>query len=62
MIDLKRFSERFGFKAPKEEFQVDSMDDDLRNSLWNEFTLNFYEHDKEIFLGIARILWAKFFK
>ena len=62
MIDLKRFSERFGFKAPKEEFQVDSMDDDLRNSLWNEVTLNFYEPDKEFFLRLARVLWAKFFK
>jgi len=38
------------------------MDDDLRNSLWNEFTLNFYEPDREIFLGVTRILWAKFFK
>jgi len=62
VIDLKRFSERFGIKAPKEEFQVNSMDDDLRNSLWNEFTLNFYEPDKEIFLGVARVLWTKFFK
>lgn len=62
MIDLKRFSERFGFKAPKEVFQVDSMDDDLRNSLWNEVTLNLYERDKEFFLRLARVLWAKFFK
>jgi len=62
VIDLKRFSERFGFKAPKEEFQVDSMDDDLRNRLWNEVTLNFYEPDKEFFLRLARVLWAKFFK
>jgi hypothetical protein len=30
-----RFSERIGKRAPKDVIQVDSMDDDLRNGLWN---------------------------
>lgn len=30
-----RFSERMGIKKPKELIQIDSMDDDLRNGLWN---------------------------
>jgi len=30
-----RFSERIGKKKPKCDLQVDSMDDNLRNSLWN---------------------------
>jgi hypothetical protein len=30
-----RFSERIGKRAPKDVIQVDSMDEDLRNGLWN---------------------------
>ena len=30
-----RFSERIGERQPKSKMQVDSMDDDLRNGLWN---------------------------
>jgi hypothetical protein len=33
----KRFSERYGFKKPRETFQIENMDIDLRNRLWNKF-------------------------
>lgn len=32
---MARFSERIGLRAPKTVLQLDSMDDDLRNGLWN---------------------------
>lgn len=39
---MSSFSERQGIKPPKESIQVDSMDDDLRSSLWNVF-VKFYK-------------------
>jgi len=33
----KRFSERYGFVKVRDTFQIDSMDDRLRNRLWNQF-------------------------
>jgi AbiJ N-terminal domain 4 len=44
---MARFSERVGAKTPKTILQVDSMDDDLRNGLWNVC----YEHHLKAFLG-----------
>ena len=38
---MKRFSERYGYKQPKVDIQIDSMDDDLRNALWNEVYAEF---------------------
>src|SRR5688500_4465325 len=35
------FSERMGITSPKSVIQLASMDDDLRNGLWNSFC-NFY--------------------
>lgn len=32
---MKPFSERYGYKQPKVDIQIDSMDDDLRIGLWN---------------------------
>lgn len=32
---LKSFSERFGFKKPREALQLESMDGELRTALWN---------------------------
>jgi len=34
-----QFSERLGFKQPKGIIQIDSMDDELRNSLWNALSI-----------------------
>jgi hypothetical protein len=32
---MAKFSDRLGFTQPLKEIQIDSMNDDLRNSLWN---------------------------
>lgn len=68
---MKPFSERYGYKQPKVDIQTDSMDDDLRNALWNEVYAEFtgvlythYEHlamsssDKSLYTE----LWKSFFK
>ena len=33
------FSQRMGLKPIRTQIQIDSMDDDLRNSLWNNLTI-----------------------
>ena len=38
------FSQREGIKPGKSVIQINSMDDDLRNSLWNAVTLCFWNH------------------
>ena len=44
---MERFSERMGFKPAREAVQKDSMDDELRNRLWNAL-FDFY--------------WSRFYK
>jgi hypothetical protein len=39
---MKTFSERKGLKKVTETIQVDSMSDELRNSLWNVLHLFFW--------------------
>jgi hypothetical protein len=39
-----RFSERMGFKPIKNIIQIDSMDTELRNSLWNALVIFYWEH------------------
>jgi len=34
----QRFTERIGKRSPKSEVQIESMDMDLRNGLWNVVT------------------------
>jgi len=36
------FSQRMGFEPIKKEIQIDSMDDDLRNGLWNVLTIVYW--------------------
>ena len=38
-----RFSERFSFKPVRTILQIDSMDDALRNGLWNALTIFYWE-------------------
>jgi len=69
----KRFSERYGFVKVRDTFQIESMDDALKNRLWNQFRIYFidilefkginrkiikYEHDYLLFKQI----YDKFFK
>ena len=38
-----RFSQRIGITATEKTVQTDSMDDDLRNSLWNALTISYWD-------------------
>ncbi len=40
---MARFSERMGFRTAKSAIQIESMDADLRNSLWNLLHLHIWE-------------------
>ncbi|MEP0914982.1 hypothetical protein NDI45_29225 [Leptolyngbya sp. GB1-A1] len=40
---MDTFSQRFGFIPRKDIMQIESMDDDLRNSLWNVLVLSFWK-------------------
>lgn len=62
-----RFSERMGIKKPKELIQIDSMDDDLRNGLWNVIVnikelINTNENRNSITFQIHRMIWGDYFK
>jgi len=70
----KKFSERYGFTKPREEIQLESVDDALRNRLWNLLmshywqrartsTLHYYESDisKEMWSFLVR-LWDEYFQ
>ena len=66
----RKFSERMGYKKPREEIQLTSMDDDLRVALWNAiyrlffieflvlpwYTPGFMKTNK-----IFDLLWTEFF-
>lgn len=64
------FSQRKGFKPVKTVLQVDSMDKDLRNSLWNALTIMYwnqmvgksYRSEHYIMNQFATILWKDYFK
>ena len=40
----KRFSDRIGITKPGESIQIDSMSKSLRNTLWNCFSLFYYQN------------------
>ncbi len=47
---MRLFSERKGLKKPKTKIQVDSIDDELRNGLWDIVTVYYFHKIKEKFL------------
>lgn len=64
---MRRFSERLGLAQPKAVLQTSSMDDDLRNSLWNVLSLQFwrYVHDRFMSGSADRVViatWVNFHK
>lgn len=69
-MDLS-FSQRMGITPEKKPIQLESMDDDLRNGLWNDFLMYFY-HDLDSsdidFRGFSQhdrlyeFLWRNFLK
>ncbi|WP_375471883.1 AbiJ-NTD4 domain-containing protein [uncultured Nostoc sp.] len=69
-VSAKTFSQRRGLKPISEIIQIDSMNDDLRNSLWNVLSTNFFlQYSKFVQVGIVthidvfiKFLWDKYFK
>jgi hypothetical protein len=66
---MKSFSQRKGIKPVKSVIQVDSMDNDLRISLWNALTLFYWKQVKTNYLPdcksielLCNKLWMYYFK
>lgn len=65
---FRRFSERMGYKPIKAELQIESIDGDLRNTLWNVLYMYYIERDKEQWIDNSdfkifyHIIWHNFFK
>lgn len=71
-----RFSERYGFKPVKSVVQADSIDEELRNVLWNALKIHYWDTIKMDHAGrnylslngnqelqvLCRRLWLHFFK
>lgn len=45
---MESFSQRKGIKPIKSVIQIESMDDDLRNGLWNALTIHYWDHVKPL--------------
>ena len=67
---MKLFSQRKGIKPVKSAIQTDSMDDELRNSLWNTFFISYWKQENSYWINeninirelLLRILWLDYFK
>jgi len=68
---MKLFSQRKGLKSVKNVIQKESMDDDLRNGLWNVLTVIYWENvkgsyfdspDNERIFTLFRLIWNLYFK
>jgi hypothetical protein len=65
---IMRFSQRMGLRPVKTTLQVDSIDESLRNQLWNTFIEDFYHYFSDhSFEGdsdrgtICKMIWTDFF-
>lgn len=63
------FSERYGFSQPKSVIQIDSMDDDLRNSLWNALFVFYFDgitsqtsEKNTAIMGFTKFYWLRYLK
>lgn len=62
---MRLFSQRKGFKPIKKAMQIDSIDSDLRNSLWNALTIYYWEettYNNQLLKLLVRKLWLNYFK
>ena len=66
---MRLFSQRKGIKPVKSVIQVDSMDDELRNGLWNALTIIFWSQVKGNWIScyeridfLFKRLWRDYFK
>ena len=53
-MNMKSFSERYGYKPIKNVIQLGTMDDDLRNSLWNVIYILFIKGTNHLKLSSNR--------
>jgi hypothetical protein len=63
------FSERKGITKPRTEFQIESMDDALKNCLWNVLSRNYFQtrlnldgQPDETMQSFLLLLWHSYFK
>jgi len=65
---MERFSERYGYKKARDTIQLDSMDEALRNSLWNMLIIHYWkpaETDTKRSYDISvltTLIWRDFYK
>ena len=71
---MKKFSEREGITKPKTEIQIESIDDDLRNCLWNALYEIYWEPSSgrtihgtgyiwdDKMLSFLKLVWGSYFK
>jgi len=68
---MRLFSQRKGLKPVKSVMQVDSMDSELRNGLWNALTISYWDQVKDEWLyrsenekidTLFKRLWHNYFK
>lgn len=64
-----KFSQRIGKTPAKKDIQIEFIDDDLRNGIWNVFKMVFldklnknYRVDGSEFMNFAKVLWHQFYK
>ena len=58
---MNRFSERLGI-TPEKMVQLDDMDDELRNRLWNAIRFQWYLWSRDSERDFYRLAWDEFFK
>ncbi len=61
---MKRFSEREGYKAIKDKLQIESIDEELRNGLWNALIKYYFrmaKRDSDV-TRIFQTVWHNYFK
>jgi len=66
---MKLFSQRKGIKPVKSVMQIDSMDSDLRNGLWNALTIFYWDQVIGVWISryrrfdiLFKSLWLNYFK
>lgn len=59
---MKRFSERIGAVSSPSVIQIDSMSEDLRNSLWNLFYSLYQDFNHDYWLSVAWFVARRFRK
>ena len=66
---MEKFSQRMGFDPIRDIIQIDYISNELRNSLWSAFHINYCESPREDYLpydhilnSLCQRLWIGFFK